>query len=149
MDKFKMDAYKGISIIRCMIKDSALHKEMGVGVSWLNQKIRRKEERERSKGFTESDIELITSAMKSLSNQIRAHILDDSMNHEEIAAHLNEVCKVIPAKYIYTQIGRNKDWWRYNICGKAVKELTIEEIMRINLVIVNVAILLSSIELSL
>lgn len=149
MEKFKVDVYRGLSFIRSMIKDSALHKEMGVGASWLNHKIHRKEERKGSKGVTEKDIEQITKALESISSQIKSHFINDSMSHEQIVAHLNEVCKVIPAKYIYTQIGKNKDWWGYNICGQSVKGLTMEEVWSLNLVIWDVANRLSSIELSL
>lgn len=155
-EKIKVSVNQGLPMIAEMIKFKYVTDYIGKSSSWIYHKMNHETTTTTSKGFSQSDIDLLNTVFKEigeklLSTRISSVETDDIIeSRQKIVAQIRELSKVICMPYIYiNKLGKNITWYKKRMSCPEKYRFKDEEITLFNMSIVEIGNKLLSIELTL
>lgn len=154
-EKIKVSVKQGLPMIAEMIKFKYVTDYIGKSSSWIYHKMNHETTATTSKGFSQSDIDLLNMVFhdigeKLLSTRI-SHVEPDNIlgTRQKIVQEIKELSKVVCMPYIYiNKLGKNITWYKKRMSCPEKYRFKDEEITLINMSIVEIANKLISIELT-
>lgn len=151
-NRLKIEVYQGLPIIQEMIKDLAITKEMGQSSNWINQRQFKRMTRNFTFEFTPNDVAKLNAALWRIGERLGGVRIEYSEIRQDVIDQIKALSADIWLPYIYDKkIVVKKCWWDNRMKRTEAKgtkaNFTMEDVLKINLAVAEIAARLLSIEL--
>lgn len=152
-ERIKLEVYSGLPIVQEMIKDSAIVKEMGEHVSWMDSRIYQRTVRNFQYKFTAGDVVKLNKAIWRIGERLSATRIEYDECRQTVIDRVKENLSPVWVSYIYMEkMKKNKSWWNNRMKRTESKgsksTFSAEDVIQINLAVAEIAARLLSIELT-
>lgn len=158
-EKIKMSIKQALPMIAEMVKLKYVTDTLGKSSGWIYHKLNHEKTTTTSKGFNQSDIEILNDLFQRIGEKLVSTRLyipsgenkDASQVRQEVIEQMQTVSEIVSMPYIYVgKMGKKTEWYlnrmRRNSTKASFKQ---EDINLFNLAIVEIGNKLLSIELTL
>lgn len=155
-ERIQMKAETALPIVGEMIKFSYLTDKIGKSSGWIYNKMNSGKTTTLSSGFNKYDLYMLNEALhhtaEILLNMRIAIPEPDPENprkaREEIIAQIKKISEIVSMPFIYEdRMGKTSSWYMNRVRNKTRCQFTSQDIAFINMVVVEIANKLNSIEL--
>lgn len=150
-EKIQIDIYKGLPMILEKVKSVALSAVIGKSNAWLNNKLNRYTLNSKDYAFTENDLPLINRGLESLGSEIAQSMILFGEDRDAVIDQAKELSSYVVMPYICEKVmGKSARWCQSRMArrapGKKACSFKEEDILQINMVAMQIANELRSIE---
>lgn len=153
-EKLKINIYKGLPMVMEKINTVALAAVIGRTDAWMYHKLTHAVKKGYEQSFKEEDLPLINNGLELLGSEIASSLVVYNADREDVIAQLKELRKLVSMPYICEDVLKvQKRWMSSRMCARSKEgkacSFKEDDILRINMVAMQIANELRTIEMTL